>query len=100
MHEPPAQPDSAGDHAINGEVAIQLESQLDDCMLRREVGVSRIANDEVVDLLRPQANAIEMVAGGHSPPREFPLKEMGRERSPLDPDEAYGKHDQRQRAKG
>ena len=51
------------------------------------VGPLGIADDEIADLLRPQANAIEMIAGGDPSPLELTPQIMRRDRTPVDPDD-------------
>src|SRR6185437_6169094 len=63
VDEPPAQPDSASDDPVHGEIAVPFEMHLDDGVARDEVRMTGIADNEVVDLLGTEADAIEMIAG-------------------------------------
>ena len=54
-------------------------------MARDEVGPLGIADDEVADLLRAEADAVEVIAGRDPAPLELAFEKMRRDRPPLDP---------------
>ena len=61
-----------------------------------EVGPLRVADDQVADLLRPEARAVEMIARLDAAPLELALEEMRRDGATLRPQDCDrdGKEDQ------
>ena len=87
MDQPAAQPHAARHDAIDFEAAVPLQPHLDDRVAGCEIGALGIADHQVVDFLRAQPDAIEMVCRLDPSPLELALEEVGRDRPPLDPDD-------------
>ena len=85
MNQPPAQPDPARDHSVDGEIAVELDAHLDDRVARNQVGPLRIADHQVVHFLGAEADPVEVVARGDPAALELLLQDMGRDRAALDP---------------
>ena len=85
---PSAQPHAAREDPIDLEAAVPLQPHLDDRVLGDEVRPLGIADDQIVDLLRAEADAVEVIARGDSAPLELALQIMRGDRPPLDPDDA------------
>ena len=88
VDQPAAQPHAARDDPINLEIAVPLQPRLDDREAGDEVGALGVADDEVADLLGPQADPVEVIARGDAAPFELALQIMRGDRPPLDPDDA------------
>src|SRR5258708_36991357 len=95
MNQPAAQPNPARDDAIDLEIAVELQPRFDVGEARDQVGPFGIADDEVADLLDPQAHAVKVRAGGHAAPLELALEEGSSNRAPLDPHPASLRRNQR-----
>ena len=83
----PAEPNSARDDAVNFEATVPFQPRFDLREARHEVGVLWIADDQVADLLGPQADPVEVVCRGDAAPLQLAFQIMGGDRPPLDPDE-------------
>ena len=70
---------------IDLEAAVPLEPHLDDRAAGDEVGPARIADDQVADLLGPEADPVEVVGRLDAAPLELALEELGGDRPALDP---------------
>ena len=57
----PLQPHAAGNDAIDLDAAVPFDPHLDERARGDEVGLARIADDEIADLLGVQADAVERV---------------------------------------
>ena len=98
MAELAAQTDPARHHAIDPEASVELQPHLDDRLLGGEIGVLRIADDEIADLLGPEADLVEVILGGDSAAFELVLEEVGRDRAPFDPDHRDGEDQEDEQA--
>src|SRR6185369_5940713 len=85
VDQPAAKPHSASHDAIDLEAAVPFQLHLDDGVARNDIGPFRIADNEIADLLGPDADTVEVVAGLDAAPFEFLLEVMDRDRTPLDP---------------
>jgi hypothetical protein len=99
MDQSAAQPNSAREDPIDFETAIPLQTHLDDRVPSDEVGMTGIANDEVVNFLGPQPHSIEMVTRGNAAPLEFAFEIVSGDWAALDPHERNHDDKEEQQAK-
>ncbi len=67
-------------------------------MLRDEIGPVGVADDEIVNLLRAEADAVEAIARGDPAPLEFAFEIMRGDRPAFEPDDANRNREQDQQA--
>ncbi len=100
VHQPAAQPDAARDDAIDFEIAVPFEAHLHLGQASGEVGPLGIADDEIADLLRAEADAVERVSRGDPAALEFAREEVRRDWAPLDPHDRNHHRNKQQEAEG
>ena len=85
VHHLALQPDPARNDSIDAHASGQAPAQLDHGVASDEVGVLRVADDEIADDLRPEADALELIGCSDATLLELLVQDFAGDRTARDP---------------